>query len=83
MLQQRTLDHSIVLLCHPQDMRSLSSWLWDGCFSARHHIITLWHPKQEGREMLGESKLAFFFLRKISPELTAANPPLFFEEDWP
>ena len=29
--------------------------------------------------------LYFFFLRKSSPELTAANPPLFFfpEEDWP
>ena len=25
----------------------------------------------------------FLFLRKISPELTAANPPLFAEEDWP
>ena len=25
----------------------------------------------------------FFFLRKIIPELTAANPPLFAEEDWP
>ena len=25
----------------------------------------------------------FFFLRKISPELSAANPPLFAEEDWP
>ena len=25
----------------------------------------------------------FFFLRKISPELTAANPLLFSEEDWP
>ena len=25
----------------------------------------------------------FFFLRKITPELTAANPPLFAEEDWP
>ena len=25
----------------------------------------------------------FFFLRKISPELTSANPPLFSEEDWP
>ena len=24
-----------------------------------------------------------FFLRKISPELTAANPPLFYEEGWP
>ena len=24
-----------------------------------------------------------FFLRKISPELTAANPPLFAGEDWP
>ena len=25
----------------------------------------------------------FIFLRKISPELTTANPPLFAEEDWP
>ena len=23
------------------------------------------------------------FLRKISPEVTTANPPLFAEEDWP
>ena len=29
-------------------------------------------------------KELFFFLRKISPELTSAtNPPLFAEEDWP
>ena len=27
--------------------------------------------------------VVFFFLRKISPELTTANPPLFAEEDWP
>ena len=27
--------------------------------------------------------MLFVFLRKISPELTAANPPLFAEEDWP
>ena len=27
--------------------------------------------------------LKYFILRKISPELTAANPPLFAEEDWP
>ena len=25
----------------------------------------------------------FFFFRKIRPELTTANPPLFAEEDWP
>ena len=25
----------------------------------------------------------FYFLKKISPELTAANPPLFAEEGWP
>ena len=24
-----------------------------------------------------------FFVRKIGPELTSANPPLFAEEDWP
>ena len=29
-------------------------------------------------------KIIFIFLRKISPELTsAADPPLFAEEDWP
>ena len=28
------------------------------------------------------NKDLFIFLRKISPELTAANPPLFAEEDW-
>ena len=27
--------------------------------------------------------LLFFFVTKISPELTTANPPLFAEEDWP
>ena len=27
--------------------------------------------------------LTFFILRKISPELTPANPPLFAEEGWP
>ena len=28
-------------------------------------------------------KILFYFLRKISPELTTANPPLFAKEDWP
>ena len=28
-------------------------------------------------------KLCSFFLRTISPEQIAANPPLFAEEDWP
>ena len=32
---------------------------------------------------LTHTTLFFFLLRKISPELTAANPPLFAEEDWP
>ena len=29
------------------------------------------------------SSFFFFFLRKISPELTTAHPPLFAEENWP
>ena len=34
--------------------------------------------------MINMSHFFFFFLRKISPELTsAANPPLFAEEGWP
>ena len=35
------------------------------------------------REFLTLGMIYFFFLRKISPELTAANPPLFAEEDRP
>ena len=31
----------------------------------------------------GSGRGFFFFLRKISPELTAAIPPHFSEEDWP
>ena len=41
---------------------------------------------QEGEDItVGFFVFCFlFFLRKISPELTsAANPPLFAEEDWP
>ena len=32
---------------------------------------------------LMKSQCIFFLLRKISPELITANPPLFAEEDWP
>ena len=35
--------------------------------------------RQEEKQFVG----FFFFSRKISPELTSANPPLFTEEDWP
>ena len=40
---------------------------------------TLCHS--DGTELF--PKLLFIFLRKISPELTTTNPPLFAEEDWP
>ena len=46
-------------------------------------------PSPEGQTIARTSGLksvffCFFFLRKISPELTsAANPPLFAEEAWP
>ena len=37
-----------------------------------------------GQHKARESFFSFFFFWKISPELTsAANPPLFTEEDWP
>ena len=39
-----------------------------------HVFFCTWHPI---------TILELFFLRKISPELTAANPPLFAEEEWP
>ena len=41
----------------------------------------------QGHELFGISELkeslSSLFLRKISPELTIANPPFFAEEDWP
>ena len=49
-----------------------------------------WPTTKAGRVTLpvgGLSRASLFiyiyFLRKISPELTTANPPLFAEEDWP
>ena len=40
------------------------------------------YAKQAGAKKILLFRL-FFFFRKISPELTATNPPLFAEEDWP
>ena len=40
-------------------------------------------PRATFRTTVVWCKASFFFLRKISPELTTANPPLFAEEDWP
>ena len=41
-------------------------------------------PKAGDGEQLTLQMILFLFLREISPELTsAANPPLFAEEDWP
>ena len=40
-------------------------------------------PTQEEGDVANHALFLFYFLRKISPELTsAANPPLFAEEDW-
>ena len=45
---------------------------------------TFWDMKGNVRFLEEGSLSEFFFLRRISPELTsAANPPLFAEEDWP
>ena len=57
--------------------------LLDKCYWEKHcikeaEIIVSIEPL-DSDENLNNS----FFLRKISPELTAANPPLFAEEDWP
>ena len=40
-------------------------------------------PNESSQVMALSNVLSFFFLRKISPELTTANHPLFPEEDWP
>ena len=54
-----------------------------------HSSLSLWvfpesHPMLfSPMQPLASMCYFFFFWRKISPELTAANPPLFAEEDWP
>ena len=40
-------------------------------------------PLQKLILLVGTHKQTFLKKKKISPELTAANPPLFAEEDWP
>ena len=46
--------------------------------------IFMWRPPSVCVSVSKCPLFSFLFLRKISPELTsAANPPLFAEEDWP
>ena len=59
-----------------------------------NYLIKCLESKKDLKNKLGQRKwnkssrlvicilFFFFFWRKISPELTAANPPLFAEEDW-
>ena len=47
-------------------------------------LLNLWLPSSVTSNFFKVYFLnIFFFLRKISLELTAANPPVFAEEDWP
>ena len=48
--------------------------------SVDHHSEFRFYSVYTGKPL---QDLFLFFLRKISPELTSANPPLFAEEDWP
>ena len=57
-----------------------------------YRILTLtfkfqpWHFSIRNKRLINEIwnlRWLLFFLRKISPELTTADPPLFAEEDWP
>ena len=60
-----------------------SSEPWEG---GKEAVTTLEVRGEEkgGRTQQAPRKAFFFlFLRKISPELTTANPLLFAEEDWP
>ena len=50
-------------------------------FQANHGLDVT--PMTCGAATFSPFFFLFFCLRKISPELTAANPPLFSEEDWP
>ena len=63
---------------------------YDYAYTYLHSICKEKKPDRSRKEYFGsESSLLFiylfiYFLRKISPELTsAANPPLFAEEDSP
>ena len=52
--------------------------------SANDCKTPLYGPEEKNQTLAVISDARLLFLRKISPELTsAANPPLFAEEDWP
>ena len=46
--------------------------------------VVVTHSSRERGMFVDYTMIFFFLFKKISPELTsAANPPLFSEEDWP
>ena len=66
---------SIHLLIHAFIPPCMHSFLHPSIRLSVHAFNLFTQPLLRARHL-------FFCLRKISPELTAANPPLFAEEDW-
>ena len=60
-----------------------------GALQTCFFLVLFWGGKKNQKDRhtrrnIHSIRLIFFFLRKISPELTSdANPPLFAKEDWP
>ena len=56
-----------------------------GDFKCKWYLFRGYPEKKTTKEQAMDRLVSdrSFLFRKISPELTAANPPLFAEEDWP
>ena len=55
-------------------------WIW---YHSSERFLFLLHMYEFHKNVVLFYIFYFLFLRKFSPELTAANPPLLAEEDWP
>ena len=84
-------SHSSMFISHSQHLESLSGHLFfslhaaffPSCFLSSLLLYISWIVSSPSTSCLLRFFSFLFFLRKISPELTsAANTPLFAEEDW-
>ena len=65
-------------------LNSVLCWLSDQVMAPSSLSISKTLPLSRNAFWLTNQSFFFlFFPKKISPELTSANPPLFVEEDWP
>ena len=82
------LEEKIAQICSEESLILLLLFLWDLINElvlrepSKQLFPVSWNKSSVRRTYSGETNF-FLFLRKITPELTAANPPLFVGENWP